>query len=99
MEGEVRPPTRKEEAWRFTDLGKLYSKKHESAPAVLPMAQMDEIKAKIAEHTLEVCAGQVLVFVDGVYRAELSQTANLVGHTWKAGSIRDFEVCIFRTVR
>lgn len=152
LEGDARPPTRKEEAWRFTDLGKLYSKRHETAPAVLPMAQvcicmvwyfiksslyvytslsssssaslshllihlsffslsptpsphdarsiiiiiiqMEEIKAKIAEHSLEVCAGQVFVFIDGVYRSDLSQTANVVGKTggWKAGSIRDFQV-------
>ena len=53
---------------------------------------MPELKAKVAEHSLEVCEGQVFVFVDGVYRSELSQTSNLAGKGWKAGSIRNFQV-------
>lgn len=34
LDGEVKPPTRKEEAWRFTDLGKLYGKRHVAPPQV-----------------------------------------------------------------
>lgn len=34
LDGEVKPPTRKEEAWRFTDLSRLYGKRHVAPPHV-----------------------------------------------------------------
>ena len=57
----MKAPTRKEEAWRFTDLSRIYAKRHAAPPAVLQPAQLAEIKAKVDEHTLEVCEGRVMV--------------------------------------
>jgi Fe-S cluster assembly protein SufD len=49
---------------------------------------VNEIQAKITEHTLEVCAGRVLVFVDGIYRQELSDKSQISGkEAWKVGSL------------
>lgn len=61
LDGETKPPTRKEEAWRFTDLGKLYGKRHVQPPQVLQKEQLAAVAAKVEEHTLEVCAGRVMV--------------------------------------
>jgi hypothetical protein len=61
LDGETKPPTRKEEAWRFTDLGKLYGKRHVQPPQVLQKEQAAAVATKVEEHSLEVCAGRVMV--------------------------------------
>jgi len=94
LAGETRAPTRREEAWRFTDLSRLYGRRPSKPPAVLQPAQVTALKAKIEEHTLEVCEGRVVVFVDGVHRPELSQVARSKEEGpkegWRAGSIFEF---------
>jgi hypothetical protein len=61
LDGETKAPTRKEEAWRFTDLGKLYGKRPAQAPQVLQKEQAAAVAAKVEEHSLDVCAGRVMV--------------------------------------
>lgn len=97
VDGETRAPTRREEAWRFTDLSRVYSRRPGKAPAVLQPAQVALIKEKVKEHTLEVCEGRALVFVDGVFHPEFSPAGVVEAlreegarEGWKVGSIFEF---------
>jgi hypothetical protein len=38
---EMRAPTRKDEAWRFTDLSRVYTKAHSTSPLADPAATLD----------------------------------------------------------
>lgn len=38
---EMRAPTRKDEAWRFTDLSRVYAKGHSTSPLADPAATLD----------------------------------------------------------
>lgn len=109
-----------------------YVRAHMPKPQqVLQPPQLAAIQAKVAEHSLDVCAGRVMVrcvdgrcwsseamkgmdgpicdaipphpthhhhhdahtqvFVDGVYRPELSLLGNVTGaEPWRAGSIHGF---------
>lgn len=70
------PPPRREEAWRFTDLNALYKMRFDTAPA----------DAASRAPTAETLAGAVMdgavasvVFVDGLYRSDLSTVGAGVG--------------------
>lgn len=75
---EVALPHRKQEPYRYTDLESLYRTDFAPAPAsgVSPEAAK---RAAIKPLLLEASVGQQMVFVNGVYDAELSDISALSG--------------------
>lgn len=68
---EIGLPTRKHELFRYVKLHYLYSQQYQ-------LAQASEIQAAdVALHVIPECQESVLVFVNGIFRADLSCTAAL----------------------
>ena len=68
-------PTRKLEAWRTTNLRLLFGDDSFCAPDAAAVASVT--KADLAGTYVAAAEGAQLVFVDGIYAPELSDTAAL----------------------
>ncbi|CAM9915138.1 unnamed protein product, partial [Hapterophycus canaliculatus] len=69
---ELALPTRKQEPYRYTDLESLYRTDFLPAPAAAKTTA-----AAVEPYLLEVCQGQQMVFVNGVFSEELSDVSAL----------------------
>lgn len=72
------PPPRREESWRFTDLNALYKMRFGAAEAPPPGGARSPTAASLGGAVMDDAAATV-VFVDGVYRPELSTVGAAVG--------------------
>lgn len=72
-------PTKKLEDWRFTSLKALQGT---SLTAADPQAQASVDEESVSRYRLPECADSSLVFVNGVYRDDLSSLGSLPGATF-----------------
>ena len=85
-------PTKRDEAWRFTDLSQIYTNSHSTTSekeseieeeeddeqfSTTTKYTKDEMMNHISECLWDIADGQQMVFVDGKFNAELSNLSNL----------------------
>ena len=68
-------PSRRQEAWRFSNLKLLFG--DSNLEVASPASASSVTREDIEEHLVEACSGAQLVFVDGLFSELLSDTSKL----------------------